>query len=66
MVTITLSRPEKKNAINGTMWDELLATFHEIGQSATDRVVVITGAGGDFCSGADLSGGEPAASGRSS
>jgi 2-(1,2-epoxy-1,2-dihydrophenyl)acetyl-CoA isomerase len=58
VVTITLTRPEKKNAINGTMWDELLATFHEIGQSGSDRVVVITGAGGDFCSGADLSGGD--------
>lgn len=54
IVTITLSRPEKKNAINGVMWDELLATFREIGASSTDRAVVITGAGGAFCSGADL------------
>jgi enoyl-CoA hydratase/carnithine racemase len=46
IVTITLSRPEKKNAINGVMWDELLATFREIGASSTDRAVVITGAGG--------------------
>lgn len=56
VVTITLSRPEKKNAINGPMWDELLATFREISTSSLDRVVVITGAGGDFCSGADLTG----------
>jgi 2-(1,2-epoxy-1,2-dihydrophenyl)acetyl-CoA isomerase len=54
IVTITLNRPEKKNAINGVMWDELLATFREIGASSTDRAVVITGAGGAFCSGADL------------
>ncbi len=54
IVTITLNRPEKKNAINGVMWDELLATFREIGASGTDRAVVITGAGGAFCSGADL------------
>ena len=54
IVTITLDRPEKKNAINGVMWDELLATFREIGASSTDRAVVITGAGGAFCSGADL------------
>jgi enoyl-CoA hydratase/carnithine racemase len=53
-VTITLNRPEKKNAINGVMWDELLATFREIGASSSDRAVVITGAGGAFCSGADL------------
>lgn len=54
IVTITLDRPAKKNAINGVMWDELLATFREIGSSSTDRAVVITGAGGAFCSGADL------------
>jgi enoyl-CoA hydratase/carnithine racemase len=54
IVTITLNRPEKKNAINGVMWDELLATFREIGASSSDRAVVITGAGGAFCSGADL------------
>lgn len=57
IVTITLTRPEKKNAINGVMWDELLATFREIASSSSDRAVVITGAGGAFCSGADLSGG---------
>jgi len=57
IVTITLDRPAKKNAIDATMWDELLATFREIGASATDRAVVITGAGGEFCSGADLTGG---------
>jgi 2-(1,2-epoxy-1,2-dihydrophenyl)acetyl-CoA isomerase len=56
IVTITLNRPEKKNAANGQMWDELLAVFTEIGRSADDRVVVITGAGGAFCSGADVSG----------
>jgi 2-(1,2-epoxy-1,2-dihydrophenyl)acetyl-CoA isomerase len=56
-VTITLDRPEKKNAINLLMWDELLATLREISGSGEDRVVVVTGAGGAFCSGADLSGG---------
>jgi 2-(1,2-epoxy-1,2-dihydrophenyl)acetyl-CoA isomerase len=57
VVSITLNRPERKNAINQVMWNELLANFHEIGQSAADRVVVLTGASGDFCSGADLTGG---------
>jgi 2-(1,2-epoxy-1,2-dihydrophenyl)acetyl-CoA isomerase len=54
VVTITLDRPEKKNAMNRTMWSELLATFTDIAQSDDDRCVVITGAGGAFCSGADL------------
>jgi 2-(1,2-epoxy-1,2-dihydrophenyl)acetyl-CoA isomerase len=58
VVTITLNRPEKKNAINDEMWDELLETFRAIADNtAEDRVVVITGAGGAFCSGADIGGG---------
>lgn len=57
IVTITLDRPAKKNAMNDVMWDELLATFREVADSADDRVVVITGAAGEFCSGADLTGG---------
>jgi 2-(1,2-epoxy-1,2-dihydrophenyl)acetyl-CoA isomerase len=54
IVTVTLNRPERKNAANGTMWDELLAVFREIAGRADDRVLVLTGAGGDFCSGADM------------
>jgi len=56
IVTITLDRPAKKNAMNDTMWDELLATFREIAASSDDRAVVVTGAAGEFCSGADLTG----------
>jgi len=56
IVTITLDRPAKKNAMNDAMWDELLATFREIAGSSEDRAVVITGAAGEFCSGADLTG----------
>src|SRR5258706_11345143 len=59
IVTITLDRPEKKNAINAVMWQELLATMRAISLNDDDRVVVITGAGGAFCSGADLSKGSP-------
>ena len=44
--------------MNGVMWDELLATFRKIAGSADDRAVVITGAAGEFCSGADLTGGD--------
>ncbi len=54
IVTVTLNRPSRKNAINNQMWDELLATFRDIADRADDRVVVVTGAGGAFCSGADL------------
>jgi enoyl-CoA hydratase/carnithine racemase len=55
VVTVTLDRPAKKNAVNDVMWRELLATFTEVADSSDDRVLVITGAGDAFCSGADLS-----------
>jgi enoyl-CoA hydratase/carnithine racemase len=60
IVTVTLNRPEKKNAINGTMWRELIDVFDEVADTADDRVLVITGAGDGFCSGADLSPGDNA------
>ncbi|MGA1039825.1 MAG: enoyl-CoA hydratase [Ilumatobacteraceae bacterium] len=56
VVTVTIIEPEKKNAINSAMWDGLTEIFREIASRADDRVVVVTGAGNDFCSGADLSG----------
>ena len=55
VVTVTMNRPSKKNAANATMWQELLDTFRQIAVTDTDRVVVLTGAEGEFCSGADLS-----------
>src|SRR3954454_3116203 len=56
IVTVTLNRPEKKNAANGVMWDELLTTFRELAGDDQVRVVVLTGAGGAVCSGDDVSG----------
>jgi enoyl-CoA hydratase/carnithine racemase len=58
VVTVTLNRPQRKNAINGAMWDELLAVFREVADRDGDRVLVLTGAEGNFCSGADLAGDE--------
>lgn len=55
IVTVTLNRPERKNALTAQMVEELRRTFDEVARSAGDRVLVLTGAGGDFCSGADLS-----------
>ncbi len=56
VATLTLNRPEVKNAVGGGMWEELRRIFLEVGHSAGDRVLVVTGAGGHFCSGADLGG----------
>jgi enoyl-CoA hydratase/carnithine racemase len=54
VVTLTLNRPERKNAVTSSMWDDLRAVFEEVNGRSEDRVLVITGAGGAFCSGADL------------
>ncbi len=54
VVTVALDRPRVKNAIDARMWNELLETFQEIGERDDDRVLVLTGAGDAFCSGADL------------
>lgn len=55
VVTVTMNRPERKNAINATMLAELLAAFREVAERRDDRVLVLTGAGDAFSSGADLS-----------
>lgn len=54
VVVVTMNRPARKNAANGTMWKELLATFDDIAADRDARVMVLTGAGDAFCSGADL------------
>jgi 2-(1,2-epoxy-1,2-dihydrophenyl)acetyl-CoA isomerase len=59
VVTITLDRPKVKNAMNRRLWEELLDVLAEAATSTEDRAVVVTGAGGDFCSGADLGDGGP-------
>ena len=53
VATITLSRPEKRNAISSAMLDELPQALSEIEKSPA-RVAILTGAGKAFCSGMDL------------
>jgi len=53
VATITLTRPEKRNAISAQMIEELLAALAEIEHTAV-RAVIITGSGSAFCSGMDL------------
>lgn len=52
--TITLNRPERRNALTSEMQEELIAAMQEASVS-TCRAVVFEGAGGAFCAGLDLS-----------
>lgn len=54
VLTGTLNRPEKKNAIDSGMMDELAVLFERAELEAAVRVVVLRGAGKDFCAGMDL------------
>ena len=63
VATITIDRPESKNACTGDMFVAIGAAFREVSFSGA-RVIVLTGAGGDFCAGADLGGGGEGGGGR--
>ena len=52
--TITLNRPEKKNALSTMLIAELQRAIEKAGRDETVRVLVLRGAGSDFCAGADL------------
>ena len=53
--TITLNRPEKRNALNDALINSLKNALSEADRNERLRAVVVRGAGKDFCSGADLS-----------
>ncbi len=55
ILTITLNRPEKRNALNDALINDLKAALRGADKDETLRAVLIRGAGKDFCSGADLS-----------
>lgn len=52
---ITLNRPEKRNALNDELIAEIKRGLKQASDDETVRAIVISGAGKDFCSGADLS-----------
>lgn len=61
IATVTLNRPERGNALNQTMLDELAGQFEAWGSDAKVRVVVLRGAGRHFCAGADVGAPQPEA-----
>lgn len=51
---LTLNRPERRNALSRGLLTQLRDTLDQVGVDAAIRAVVVTGAGGTFCSGMDL------------
>ena len=54
VLTLTLDRPDKRNALSAALIDTLHAALERADLDADARVVVLRGAGRDFCAGADL------------
>ena len=57
ILTLTLNRPDRLNAFNGPMMNELLAAFDAADANDDVRAIIVTGSGRAFCAGADLSAG---------
>lgn len=54
VATVTLERPDKRNALSAAMMDDLTRAAAALGADPAVRVVVLTGAGDSFCAGGDL------------
>jgi len=54
ILTITMNRPDKRNALNPEMMEDLTHAFMAAGEDPAYRVIMLTGAGSAFCAGLDL------------
>ncbi|MFI1049838.1 enoyl-CoA hydratase/isomerase family protein [Streptomyces griseoruber] len=52
--TLTLNRPHRRNALDAELWEALRTALAAAGRDRSVRALVLTGAGGAFCSGAEL------------
>ena len=64
VATVVLDRPDRRNAMTLDGWTELRTAIDALAVDDSVRAVILTGAGGDFCTGADM--GRRATSTRSS
>ena len=55
IAVITFNRPKKRNALSLACWRRLGEICIELGNRSDVRIVILTGAGGNFCAGADIS-----------
>ena len=54
-LVVTMNRPEKRNALSGEMLEIMSEAWDRVNSDPSIRVAILTGAGGSFCAGADLS-----------
>jgi enoyl-CoA hydratase len=54
VLTVTLNRPERLNAVNPAMLEELGRVFHEVNRDSGVDAIILTGAGRAFCAGGDI------------
>ena len=54
VLTITLNRPDCRNAMNITLVNELIEAFDIVAEDRSVRAIVVRGADGNFCAGADI------------
>jgi enoyl-CoA hydratase len=54
VLTVTMNRPERRNALSPSMMEGMSAAWDEANANPDIRVVILTGAGGTFCAGMDL------------
>lgn len=54
IATVTLERPERKNPLTFESYEQLRDRFRALGETPAIKAVIITGAGGNFCSGGDV------------
>ena len=55
VLTVTINRPHKKNAVDAEVLCGLSDAWHRLDEDDDLRVAILTGAGGNFCAGMDLS-----------
>jgi enoyl-CoA hydratase/carnithine racemase len=55
VAVVTLNRPAQRNAMTLAMWQDVARIFNELGDDAGVRAIILTGAGGNFSVGADVS-----------
>ncbi len=56
VATVTMNIPQRRNALTFELRDKLHSVLRDVGEDASVRAVVLTGAGSSFCSGADVEG----------